>query len=94
MQVVKVRVAASCHSQTSCKLLNQLASTLWITSHKMSDITTCGKSVERINVDASCKTSDFSDCQISDLISTISDLTYKLLVPLLTALKQTDQNRR
>jgi hypothetical protein len=33
------------------------------------DRTTCSKSVERINVDASCKTSDFSDCQISDLIS-------------------------
>jgi hypothetical protein len=46
MQIEKIRLAASCH-------MKQLASSLWISSFDKSDGTTCSKSDERINVDAS-----------------------------------------
>jgi hypothetical protein len=41
------------HLLTWCNLFHQLASSLWISSFDKSDGTTCSKSDERINVDAS-----------------------------------------
>jgi hypothetical protein len=62
MQVEKIRLAASCHLQTWCKLFHRLASSLWISSFDKSDRTTCSKSVntsmlmqvEKIRLAANC----------------------------------------
>ena len=52
---VRIRLAATRYLQTCCKLLQQLAASLWTSSLDKSVVSTCSKSDERINADASCE---------------------------------------
>ena len=66
---VRIRLAATYWQlQTCCKLLQQLAASLRISSLDKSVVATCNKSVERINADASCKNQTCCNLIFADLL--------------------------
>ena len=71
MQAAKIRLVATWYLLTCCKLLKQLASSLWITSLDKSVLATCSKSVERIKLDQVCENQTCCNLIFADLLQIV-----------------------
>ena len=76
---VEIRLAASWHFQTWCKLMKQVASSLQISTCNKPDRTTCSKSDERINADASWENQACCKLTFADLMQVVSSTCSKLV---------------
>ena len=76
---MSIRLAATWYLQTCCKLLQQLAASLRISSCSKSVVATCSKSVERINADASCENQTCCKLIFADLLQVVSTTCSKLV---------------
>ena len=68
IQAAKIRLVATWYLLTCCKLLKQLASSLWITSLDKSVLAICSKSVERIKLHQVCENQTCCNLIFSDLL--------------------------
>jgi hypothetical protein len=74
---VEIRLAASWHLQTWCKLMKQVVSSQQTSTCSKPDRTTCSKSDERINADASWENQACCKLSFADLMQVVSSTCIK-----------------